>query len=60
VLGTPSTREWSYPAKHPGVKHELGQQFINWLVSREGQNAVADYRIKGEQMFFPSASDPNA
>jgi len=48
------------PAKHPGVKHELGQQFINWLVSLEGQNAIANYRIKGEQLFFPNASDPNA
>jgi tungstate transport system substrate-binding protein len=48
------------PAKHPGEKHELGQQFINWLVSLEGQNAIANYRIKGEQLFFPNASDPNA
>jgi tungstate transport system substrate-binding protein len=48
------------PAKHPDVKHEFGQQFIDWLVSREGQNAIANYRIKGEQMFFPNASDPNA
>jgi len=40
------------PAKHPDVKQELGQQFIDWLVSREGQNAIANYRIKGEQMFL--------
>src|SRR5262249_6074822 len=43
------------PAKHPGVKHELAQQFNNWLVSLEGQNAIANYRIKGEQLFFPNA-----
>ena len=48
------------PAKHPDVKHEFGQQFIDWLISLEGQNAIANYRIKGEQMFFPNASDPNA
>jgi len=48
------------PTKHPGVKHEFGQQFINWLVSPEGQNAIATYRIKGDQLFFPNASDPNA
>ena len=41
-------------------KLEMLQQFIDWLVSREGQNAIANYRIKGEQMFFPNATDPNA
>jgi tungstate transport system substrate-binding protein len=48
------------PAKHPDVKHEFGQQFINWLVSPEGQHAIADYKIHGEQLFFPNATDPNA
>ena len=48
------------PAKHPNVKHELGQQFINWLVSPEGQKAIANYKINGEQLFFPNAIDPNA
>ena len=48
------------PAKHPEVKREFGQQFINWLISPEGQNAIANYRIKGEQLFFPNASDSNA
>ena len=48
------------PAKHPNVKHEFGQQFIDWLVSPEGQKAIADYKIKGEQLFFPNAMDPNA
>lgn len=44
------------PAKHPHVKRELGQAFIDWLVSPEGQAAIAAYRIGGEQLFFPNAS----
>ncbi len=48
------------PAKHPHVKQELGQQFVDWLVSPEGQKAIADYRIDGQQLFFPNASAPGA
>jgi tungstate transport system substrate-binding protein len=48
------------PAKHPAVKKELGQQFIDWLVSAEGQKAIADYKIGGEQLFYPNASDAGA
>jgi len=48
------------PAKHPHVKKVQGQQFIDWLVSREGQAAIANYKINGEQLFFPNAADPNA
>ncbi|MGH8431805.1 MAG: sulfate transporter, partial [Solimonas sp.] len=48
------------PAKHPTVKKELGQQFIDWLVSREGQQGIASYRVNGEQLFFPNADDPGA
>ncbi|CAN5313188.1 extracellular solute-binding protein [soil metagenome] len=47
-------------AKHPHVKKELGQQFIDWLVSAEGQRDIAAYRINGEQLFFPNAADRNA
>jgi len=43
------------PAKHPHVKKELGQAFIDWLVSTEGQAAIAAYKIGGEQLFFPNA-----
>jgi tungstate transport system substrate-binding protein len=43
------------PAKHPGVKKEMGQAFIDWLVSKEGQGAIAGYSINGEQLFFPNA-----
>jgi tungstate transport system substrate-binding protein len=43
------------PGKYPHVKKELGQTFIDWLVSREGQAAIAGYRINGEQLFFPDA-----
>jgi tungstate transport system substrate-binding protein len=48
------------PQKHPNVKKELGQQFIDWLVSAEGQEAIADYKINGEQLFYPNANDPGA
>jgi tungstate transport system substrate-binding protein len=48
------------PAKHPNVKHEFGQQFIDWLVSPEGQKAIANYKIEGEQLFIPNATDPSA
>lgn len=48
------------PAKHPNVKQDFGKQFIDWLVSPEGQKAIANYKIKGEQLFFPNATDPSA
>lgn len=43
------------PAKHPAVKKELGQTFIDWLLSDEGQGAIAGYKINGKQLFFPNA-----
>jgi tungstate transport system substrate-binding protein len=43
------------PAKHPHVKKDLGQMFIDWLVSPRGQQAIASYKIEGEQLFFPNA-----
>ena len=48
------------PAKHPNVKKELGQAFIDWLISPDGQKAIASYKINGEQLFYPNASDPSA
>jgi tungstate transport system substrate-binding protein len=48
------------PAKHPNVKKDLGQTFIDWLVSAEGQKAIADYKIGGEQLFSPNANDSSA
>jgi tungstate transport system substrate-binding protein len=48
------------PEKHPQVKKDLGQQFIDWLVSPEGQSAIAGYKINGQQLFYPNADDPNA
>jgi tungstate transport system substrate-binding protein len=48
------------PAKHPNVKKDLGRQFIDWLVSPEGQKTIANYKIKGEQLFYPNAGDPSA
>ena len=48
------------PDKHPTVKKDLGQAFIDWLVSPEGQKVIADYKIDGEQLFFPNAEQPGA
>ena len=42
------------------MKKDLGQQFIDWLVSLDGQKAIANYKINGEQLFHPNADDPNA
>lgn len=44
------------PQKHPGVKAAAGQKFIDWLIGPQGQKAIADYRIDGQQLFFPNAS----
>ena len=43
------------PARHPHVKKEMGQTFVDWIVSSEGQKAIAAYKIGGEQLFFPNA-----
>jgi tungstate transport system substrate-binding protein len=43
------------PAKHPHVQQQLGQAFIDWLISAEGQKAIADYKIGGQPLFFPNA-----
>jgi tungstate transport system substrate-binding protein len=48
------------PEKHPHVKKEWGQAFIDWLISPEGQRAIADYKIDGKQLFFPNAGAPGA
>src|SRR5690348_2523673 len=48
------------PVKHPNVKKELGQQFIDWLISPEGQKVIANYKINGQQLFYPNATDPGA
>lgn len=44
------------PEKHAHVKKAEGQAFIDWLVSPEGQKAIADYKINGQQLFFPNAT----
>ena len=43
------------PARHPHVKAEAGQRLIDWLVSEEGQAAIAGYRVRGEMLFKPNA-----
>ncbi|MEP9374381.1 substrate-binding domain-containing protein [Mesorhizobium sp. KR1-2] len=44
------------PARHPNVKADLGQAFVDWLISPEGQQAIAAYKIDGQQLFFPNAA----
>jgi tungstate transport system substrate-binding protein len=44
------------PEKHPHVKKEPGQRFVDWLVSPQGQSAIAAYKIEGEQLFFANAN----
>ncbi len=48
------------PQRHPNVKAALGQQFIDFLISDEGQKDIAGYRIDGQQLFYPDASDEGA
>ena len=48
------------PQKHPSVKKELGQTFVDWLISPEGQRAIAGYKIGGQQLFFPNADQSGA
>jgi len=45
------------PAKHPHVKRDMGQAFVDWVISAEGQKAIAEYKIGGEQLFFPNAAN---
>jgi tungstate transport system substrate-binding protein len=47
------------PTRHTNVKRVLGQAFIDWLVSPEGQRTIGSYRINGEQLFFPNAAKPS-
>jgi tungstate transport system substrate-binding protein len=44
------------PAKHPQVRREFAQAFADWLVSAEGQQTIASYKIDGRQLFFPNAA----
>lgn len=48
------------PEKYPSVKKDLGQAFIDWLVSPDGQNAIRSYQINGQELFFPNANSPES
>ncbi|MEX0367705.1 MAG: substrate-binding domain-containing protein [Ruegeria sp.] len=43
------------PERHPGVRAEAGQRFVDWLVGQDGQAAIAAYQLEGQQLFFPNA-----
>lgn len=45
------------PERHPNVKADLGQQFVDWILSDAGQVAIAEFRIEGQQLFFPNAAN---
>jgi len=48
------------PERHRSVKRAEAQTFIDWIVSAEGQKVIADYKIGGEQLFYPNAHDTDA
>jgi tungstate transport system substrate-binding protein len=48
------------PEKCPNVKAQLAQEFVDWLVSPDGQKTIADYNIDGEELFYPDANEPGA
>lgn len=43
------------PVKHPHVNMKGSDAFINWLISSHGQKLIANYRVQGQQLFFPNA-----
>jgi tungstate transport system substrate-binding protein len=43
------------PAKHPHVQNALAMQFVDWIISEKGQKMIGDYRLEGQQLFFPDA-----
>ena len=43
------------PSRHPRINHAGATRFIDWLTSDEGQRAIAEYKVGGAQLFFPSA-----
>jgi len=43
------------PEKHKNVKAEWGQAFVDWMLGKEGQSAIATYKVDGQQLFFPNA-----
>ena len=43
------------PERHPNVKADLGRQFVDWMLSEEGQAAIASFKVDGQQLFFPNA-----
>ncbi|MET1412440.1 substrate-binding domain-containing protein [Roseibium sp. HPY-6] len=45
------------PQVHPHVKAEMGQTFIDWLLSKEGQRSISNFTVDGQQLFFPNAND---
>jgi tungstate transport system substrate-binding protein len=48
------------PKKFPHVKAKLGQAFIDYLISPEGQKVIQSYKVGGQELFYPDANDPNA
>lgn len=48
-----------HPDKHPHVKIELANEFVKWILGSEGQRAIADYTVSGQQLFFPNAKIPD-
>ena len=43
------------PAKHPHVQNDLAMQFVDWMISEKGQKMIEEYRLEGQQLFYPDA-----
>ncbi|AMR80231.1 tungsten ABC transporter substrate-binding protein [Cupriavidus nantongensis] len=43
------------PARHPGINYKDAMKMVEWITSKEGQDAIAGYKVEGEQLFFPTA-----
>lgn len=43
------------PAKHPHTNYQGAMALIDWITSKEGQTAIASFKVAGEQLFYPSA-----
>ena len=42
------------PEKHPHIKYDLANNFSNWLIGNEGQKLISEFRVRGQQLFFPN------
>ena len=44
------------PQKCPNTNIEDSKVFLDWLLSKEGQNTIKKYKVNGVQLFYPNAN----